>query len=171
MRWTRPPSWSMRIGASVRPTTSRREAQRALTCSGLSTLRRNRMKPQGCASLKKAASSGVSSKPEHPAIEARVVIPAPYVPCSAGSRNLGRQAYRVSSLHLVPSLHLVLGDEALAALALHLGAEGGGLVLGQGPDADAIDGVAVHLGLADHRRHALEVRMLALQRGKDRQGC
>src|SRR4029453_17061815 len=102
----------MRIGASVRPTTSRREAQSALTCSGLSTLRRNRMKPQGCASLKKAASSGVSSKPEQPAIKARVVIPAPYVPCSAGSRNLDRQAFSV------------LSNEALAALALQFGAEG-----------------------------------------------
>src|SRR5919112_43176 len=129
----------MRIGASARPTVSRKEAQSALTCSGLSTLRRNRMNPHGCASRKKAASSGVSSKPEHPAIKARVVIPAPYVPCSAGSRILGGQAC------------LVLGHEALAALALQLGAEGRRLFLRHRSDTHTVDRIAVHLGLADHR--------------------
>ena len=46
----------------------------------------------GRASRKKATSSGVSSWPEQPAIKARVVMPAPYVPCSAGSRSLSCDA-------------------------------------------------------------------------------
>jgi hypothetical protein len=90
-RCTRPPSWSMRMGASARPTVSRMAAQSARTCSGVSMFRRKRMKPQGAASLKKATSSAVRLVPDEPAIKARV-MPAPYVSHPEGSRKLGRLA-------------------------------------------------------------------------------
>src|SRR5215217_7700753 len=136
MRWTRPPSWSIRIGAS-RPTVSRSAAVSAVSCAGVSMLRLKTMKPHGAAARKNASSSAVSTGPEQPAMKARAVIAAENV----GSR-MARGCWRRS----------VLGDEAGPAGRLELGAELGGVVARHRPDPHAIDGLAVDLGGADQGR-------------------
>ena len=58
MRCTRPPSWSMRMGAIAPQPAARRSEVSARSCVGSTMLRAKRMKPQGCAPAKKRASSG-----------------------------------------------------------------------------------------------------------------
>src|SRR5829696_1647632 len=147
MRCTRPPSWSMRIGASSRPTLSRREAVSARTCSGPSMLRWNRMKPQGSASLKKALSSGVIARPEQPTMKARAVMARAYDPRPAGSTG---------------GPGLVISDEALSAGGFQARTEGCGVVPRQGPDAHPVGRLAVDLRLQDQGRETAEVACITL---------
>ena len=76
-----------------------------------------------------------------------------------------RQGQEISAAKLI-RFSSVLGHEALAALPLQLGAERRGVVLRHRPDADAEDGVAVDLGLADHRRLALRGRDISAGTGR-----
>ena len=158
MRWTRPPSWSIRIGASARPTVSRSESQSARTCSGFSTLRLNRMKPHGAASRKNAdlvgGELGAGAAGDKGAGRS---CPRLKAPRTEGQDDAAVQADPRSS---------VLRHEALTALPLELGAERGGLVARHRADADAVDGVAVHLGLADQRREPFQLGELRWNRLK-----
>src|SRR6478752_10785828 len=93
---------------------------------------------------------GVSDGPEHPAMKARVVIPAPYVPRRAGSRR-------------ACSGVLILGHETLAALSLHRGAKLCGIVPRHRAGTDTEHRVAIDLGLADQRLLAGELRVFLLE--------
>src|SRR4051812_17616304 len=128
----------MKTGASVRPTQSRKAAVSLRTCSGSDTLRRNRIRPHGSASLKNACSSAVSSSPAQPAIKARALI--------------GSASTQLPSS--VPS------DEALAAGRFEPGAEGVGLIARHIANTDAIDRLAGDLGARDRGCVAAELRVL-----------
>ncbi len=65
--------WSMRIGASSRPTLSRKAAIRSRSCAGSRQLRAKRQKPSGFAAVKKSRSAGLSDRPAQPKTIARGV--------------------------------------------------------------------------------------------------
>src|SRR2546421_448065 len=66
----------MRIGASARPTVSRKAAVSARTWSGPPvTLRPNRMKPHGRALRKNAFSCALSVSPAQPRMDAEMPLP------------------------------------------------------------------------------------------------
>src|SRR4051812_19092030 len=117
----------MRIGASGRPTVSRRAAVSARTCSGPPvTLRPKRMKPHGRTLRKNAFSCAVSFSPAQPRMDAETL-------------SLTR------GTHLRRSL-----DEAGLPGGLQLVAEGRGVgAAGEAGDLGAEQGLAVLVDLFD----------------------
>src|SRR6185437_4961844 len=62
----------MKMGALRRPTASRNRVVSALTWSGVSQLRLNRMRPQGLRSARKRSSSSFRTVPAHPTMSAAI---------------------------------------------------------------------------------------------------
>src|SRR4051812_44473081 len=113
-RATRPPSWSIRTGASGLLTESRNSLTSEVTCAGVSILRLKRMKPHGRSARTNARSSALSSSPEMPVMNARLLMGRIRPLTAPGSRK-------------PPSIPL---DDALPAGGFQTVAELGGLAAG-----------------------------------------
>ena len=88
-RCTRPPSWSTKTGAS-RPTASRNNLIRSVTCAGVFTFLLKMIKPQGWASRTKARSLAAKVSPAKPVINARAAIGVGISPRLRSGQAFGR---------------------------------------------------------------------------------
>ena len=106
----------------------------------------------------------IASEGQRSSRMAREHLASPVLDCAplAPAMRKGRAAARPSWTSIRAS---VLRDEALAAGALQLGAERVGVFAGEAADADAVDRLAVHVGLADGRLAGRRVRRRSASRG------